>query len=960
MRICTRGTGEPALRLRKGTPGRSDTARPAIAPPAFTTATVACTPLPDRAFLPDRQPSGPMERLTRYSPPHIPGQFHRASLDRRLEQVRSSRLTLVEAPPGYGKTSALIQWFETLREAGGEPRWLTLATSDNDPATLAQSLLDALLPGAGIAIGSASEVMGRTDPDTLISALREKLNRLSGKQVYLFIDDADTLSDPDAAELLGAMLAEGPVPSHTILAGRSLHHFPATRHRLAADVAAFDADDLKFDVEEAVAFFATDREQQWSRKYVADLVAQTDGWMMALLAIKHRAARDRPVDPGHLLFATSAELQDYLSGEILDRLDEDARNFLLDISILEEVNGDLANELRERGDGWGLLERLHRQNLFVFSADDSRYWFRLHALFREALSLRLRRERDAEDVQRLHERAGRWFAAKGQHDKALRHLAQAECGDAAAKLLDDLGGWRLVLRDGATLLRVAQEAFPEDFFRQAPSLLMSLIYTELKAGNTGRARQLFEDMERRSAGFANWPEKPAQPPFADEALIMDVYIASYENAFVPTAKLERLRALQPSVASEDRSLGAFIDTLLAFQLIQSTDFTGALRAGERALRYFLAQKAKYSAAFMRLHASRALFAIGRLTESENELLICHDMAADIAGPEARLAAISSLFQAQIAYERNDFESASAKLEESEPFSLETDNWYDSFETYFSVKSSIAASQGDLALVTEVLDAAEETAIYRNLPSLATRMNLRKLRNLLVFGQADRAGELFRRLETEWDCTIEEAIELARFLHAARLVGECRFRIATGEADRVMAVLTPAIARAGELQWFMIEAKLKVLATTALWRGGSREEALSLLDEVVTESLFEDIRRTFIDEAFLLQPVLNAAAERVEGYRTNRLKDARINELRTQCRSELARLGKANANRQGLLTAKESEIVPLLSQGFSNKEIAIRLDVTENAIKYHLKNIFAKLDVHSRQDAILALKNANII
>ncbi len=900
------------------------------------------------------------EHRTHFRPPSPIDKFHRSSLDRYLSNLERSQLSLVAAPAGFGKTCALAQWYFSLKESKFRCAWLTVSDSDNDPINFTKNLFEALSLEMPETKSAVSGVLDLTGSDQLFSYFRQRVSLALESVIYLFLDDLEVLQEPVAIDFLLKVVENSDNKIHFIMAGRTLEHLPFINLGLVRRTLCLGTAELKLNVPEAVELFASDNRQSWSKEFVEQLVSHTDGWMMALLAAKYQAEANRdPDQDARVSLASSADLQDYLVSEVLDHLDADMREFLLKISIVSEVNGDLANILCERGDGWGQLERIHQKNLFLSAADERQQWYKLHSLFREALLLCLRREFDAKFIQKLHERAAIWFWEKKRFHKAFFHAAESGNLGVAADWLESLGGWRLILRDGASILRSVQARFPEDFFEKSPSLIMSLMYIELKSGNVAKARKLFSDMENNSKGFSRWPAKPDHRDFADEALIMDIYIASYENTFVSAKKLQKLRDLQPSVACEDRSLGAFVDTLLCFHLTHAADFRSALDIGERALRHFLAEKSSYSVAFLRLLNSRALFAVGRMSEAENELKICADSTKNMVGPEARLLSNSAIFRAQIAYERNELDDASAFLQLAEPISLDTDNWYDSFETYFSTKASIAVLRSDSSTVNEVMAAAEEIAIYRNIPDLSERMKLRRLRIALIYNDLVKAEHLFDNLVNNGQKEKTDRL-LGRYIDAVRLVGLSRYRIVNDDIDLAIESLRKAIAEASKFKWFMIETKLRVLLSAALWKGGKESDSVNELDEVVTLTLFENFKRTFVDESIILKPVLVEAVSRVSGYRTNRLKDARLNELKNLARGEVTRIKKSKESQKGFLTAKESEVVPLLAQGYSNKEIAQRLDVTENAIKYHLKNIFAKLTVHSRQDAILALRNSRLI
>ena len=898
------------------------------------------------------------EQSTRYAPPDDADRVDRPKLVKLLDHTHAAAIVLIEAPAGYGKTTTIATWFKRLHEKGQDPAWVTLKPEDDDPSELLAVLATGVNASPRDVKAAQKEIENLKSANLSSERVIDRSIFRSSCRRFFFIDDIDHISSPKTIELLNKFIELSKNRIRLFLAGRSLDHLLVSKKKLSTEVHVVGVNELKMTESEAISFFKSNDSQSWSREFVSNVIAHTDGWIMALKAMKLKFSGKPPENKaGAASLGTTFALQDYIAEEVLEKIPPDLREFLLHISIVDEVNGDLANALCENGEGWGLLERINRLNLFVTTVDARHHWYRLHDLFRETLLSRLRYRFDALKIAALHERAARWCWREGRRKKAIQHAVKSGCPDLAAEWLTNLGGWRMCLRDNADLLRAAHDSLPEEIFYSSPSLFMGLIYLELKRGEIAKARHLFDEMKIRSDGFISWPEKKDQSDFGDEALIMDVYIASYENAVIDHEKIDRLRIVQASVAGEDRTLGAFVDDILCFRLAESGDFPSALSTGERALRYFLASDSTYAACFLRLLNGRALFALGRLNEAENELHICANEMEKAAGPEASIIATSHIFRAQIYYERNELEQAGKSLALAEPIGIETDNWYDSFETYFVTKLSLLHPTADQA--TPVFEAAEEIAIYRNLPALRTRMQLRRLRNALVYGEVRAAHEI--AIEVSDMAALENASRvLTSRINASCAIGLYRYQTAVGDFDDVLPKLDNAIIEASQSRWFVMLTKLRVLKAAACWNVGDRDQALNILDHAVEQSLFENFRRLFVDEFFLITPVLEAAVSRQIGHQTNRLRDARLNELHTLAKKEAAQLKKHSMRSDSLLTEKEREIAPLLGQGMSNKEIARHMGVTENAIKYHLKNLFNKLEVGSRQDAVISLKTIGVL
>jgi len=346
-------------------------------------------------------------------------------------------------PPGSGKTVLLRSWIAQAG-LGDSAGWVAAGGDDRDPRRFWLSVLNALRRTAA---GSAlvQEVTAAPDLDgwTVVERLLRNLAALRDP-VWLVIDDVHELG-PEVMQQLELLVLRAPPALRFVLATRHDVRLGLHRLRLEGGLAEIRAADLRFSAGEAGELLAA-AGVNISQSAVALLHARTEGWAAGLrLAALSLAGHPDPERFAEEFSGTERTVAEYLLAEVLDRQPEPVRRLLLRTSILERVNGKLADLLTGDGDGERVLQDLEEANAFVVSLDASRSWFRYHPMFAGLLALELRRTESAQ-VTSLHQAASQWFAEHGYPVEAIRHAQAAEDWDRAARLLT--GHWPRFHLDG--------------------------------------------------------------------------------------------------------------------------------------------------------------------------------------------------------------------------------------------------------------------------------------------------------------------------------------------------------------------------------------------------------------------------------------------------------------------------------------------------------------------------------
>ena len=398
-----------------------------------------------------------------------------------LNHAISSPLTLVCAPAGFGKSTLVSSWLESIATGrGGDVSplpgaWLSLDANDSNIDLFLRYFIAALrtiVPGA---FGETTEMLMSPPPLGVVVARLSNEIVLMPKPLVLVLDDYHTIQGTAVHEFLNALVLHWPQPLHLVLISRIAPPLPLADLRAKGQLAELRAYDLRFIRDEIAAYAALALPTPLSESGVALFEARTEGWATGLrLATLTLRAGEDPAAIIASLTGSDPAFADYLMDEVLSRQPANVQAFLLRTSILDRFCVSLCEAVlageESNYDARACVDWVERANLFVIALQ-GREWYRYHHLFQDALLQRLRAEVAPEQVAELHRRAAAWFAERGLADEALRHALAANDFELAARimqqrLLDVLN------REDRPILESWLRLLPEDFVQRHPWLLM--------------------------------------------------------------------------------------------------------------------------------------------------------------------------------------------------------------------------------------------------------------------------------------------------------------------------------------------------------------------------------------------------------------------------------------------------------------------------------------------------------
>lgn len=409
--------------------------------------------------------------------------------------VAARRLTLLTAPPGFGKTTLLAEW--AAAEKGRAVAWLSLDEDDNDAARFFSYVIEALRsvePDLGRRALAAQGIPGAEIVEVVLPLLLNDAASLK-REIVLALDDYHLITNAEIHEALGFFVERLPASLHLVLASRQDPPLPLGRLRARGQLGELRVADLRFSDEEAAIFLNDVLELALDGEDVKRLQARTEGWPAALYlaALSLRGRSDASAwiasfagDDRHLV--------DYLTAEVLARQPPELRSFLLRTSILARLCAPLCDAVTERDDSASLLAELERSNLLLVPLDTKREWYRYHHLFGELLQHELQRA-EPEIVPALHRSASGWCRQAGLILEAARHARAAGDVHAAVELVGS--HWPVFLAQGQLETVVTWlEALPEDVLAENWLLCLASVTVAAHTHRLDEAERWLEAAER--------------------------------------------------------------------------------------------------------------------------------------------------------------------------------------------------------------------------------------------------------------------------------------------------------------------------------------------------------------------------------------------------------------------------------------------------------------------------------
>ena len=875
---------------------------------------------------------------------------------RRVVESGKCPLTIVHAPAGYGKTTFLKQWYETQEKTDCSAAWLSLEDEENN-LSLFLGYLAATLEKAGVSTDPLQRIVSHGLEEygnlALAAVLIDSFQKFD-RDLLVFLDDFQAVTSDDILDLIRKVVFHLPENVSIVLSSRVFPDLRIESLRTQGKVREISIQELRFSLREMESVL----DRSVHEKELSRLWERTEGWPIACHMITLlRKGKLLEASQLHALSGRTTDLAAYITEQVFASLGEDEQTFLMYTAIVNRFTGDLANVLCGDMDSWGIWDALQREDLFIIALDTEGKWFRYHQLFREYLLERLHRHGIQAHIP-LHLKAAQWYFDNDYISEAVEHALRGRHYRLAAGMVDNLGGWRLIYQDRLDWIMDVLDRLTKPIIEEFPRLFLAKLILLIKRGKPLDARMLVEEMREKTNGFDKWGGKTIDRNIRTEIdVVSELILGDYSDKHVAEASLSFARKQFTEVANDDHILKAMLHDYLSSAYIDAGMLDKAGSHINNAVIMYRDAGFYYGTIYVCYHRANVCIERAKLHDALDELEKAREIASQYLNTNANIRSSTCICMADIALMQNRISDANDLLGDTLDIVEMHDGWFDLYAKAYVTASRVAGLRSGPKSAIRVLDRARQTADERNLPRLRVLSDLSELKLLLLSGSTVKARQMADRIGLDGVVTKDPSPEnLSVFLWERAMLAAARLHLMEGNSDAVSELLFPLAAKLntqGRFR-FLVEAWLLMARTAHARDDGAAAE--TFLDKAVHVAMFEEYKRPFLDEgsAFLkLCAFVKARSKRGSRYYRSFLADI-DRAIKEECHAIDRRFEKFG------ITQREYYVIRELSKGLSNKEIASRLCVSEDTVKYRLKNIFRKWSLSSRHAAVRVAMDKGIL
>jgi LuxR family maltose regulon positive regulatory protein len=893
----------------------------------------------------------------------------RPRLIARLNNGLHRKLTLISAPAGFGKTTLVSEWMEGLRsskfkEGQVENRvgWLSLDENDNDPNRFLVYLITALRTiEDNFAKGLLSAFQSPQPPpiEDILTSLINEMATDPGKMI-LILDDYHTIESTQIEDALAFFLEHLPPQIHIVIATRVDPQLPMMRLRVRDQLTELRAADLRFTPSEAADFLNRVMDLDLSAADIAALETRTEGWIagLQLAAISMQGLQDTS---GFIKTFTGSHhfVLDYLIEEVLEKQSESVQDFLIQTSILDRLTGSLCDALTGQEHGQATLNFLGISNLFITPLDSERHWYRYHHLFIDLLRQRLR-QRNSNQILTLHRNASAWYEQNGFTNEAIEHALRGEDFERAADMIRENIDHVLYLGED-TKLRRWLDKIPVDVTFSKPYLCILHAGNNYIRGQVDEVKRYLQAAEQAldsstSTEANTLPEETDQPLAFDKmklrgrAATVRSFLVSYQGDMEGAIQYAR-QALEYLPKSDVTWRCSAFDSL-ASTYSSIGDCVSAYNARLETLETSKATGNIYMMLFANLRLVVTLRDLGRLQQAigicEQQLKLANESGLS---QTALVGWLYTLWGEMLA-ERNELDHALQLVNKGIELTERGKDVLLLGSSYLCLMR-VLFSKGNLDFAEKIIFKVNSFVRKQHLPSLIKdQLAAWQARIWLAQDNLNSAYHWAENLEHDFDGEITP-------IHYFDYVVLARILITQGRLDETPRLLRRLfeVAEAGGCTSRAIE--IQILQAFASQANGDTNQALYMLERALTLAEPNGFIRIFVDEGQSMARLLHEAL--IHGiapeYVHRLLAAFPMNE------PEQADIMAYEPDQSGLiepLSERELEVLQHIAEGLTNREIASRLYLSLNTIKVHTRNIYGKLGVNNRTQAVAEARSLALL
>lgn len=895
---------------------------------------------------------------TKFVPPVLTaGLIPREALLRQLDVMMEGRLAIVSAPAGFGKTTLVGQWCARARQRGIDVAWISLSARENEPGRMLDYVIGALARVSGDIVATLPGIVDGSPTLPMEAILTRLINGIAAwrRDLVLVIDDVHYLTNPEIGAALDTLIAYAPPNFRLLLATRGAVPVTVATLRVRGQMVRLDDTALRFSLDEATAFLNESRGLALELPDVLALHNRTEGWVAGLQLASLSLAKQ--ADRAWFLTqfsGASGDIAEFLMQNVIGRLPDDLRIFLMRTAILDAFDAGIAEAVTGQADASAKLHAIEAANLFLVPLNPQRTLFRYHHMFADLLRAMLLREQPQE-VPRLHRLAAERLVALGQTAEGVHHALAAGDNDLAAGLVLDCC-MPLIRQSHLTRVRDWLSRLPPALIERHTRLLLAKVWIEFQTSRPRSAATALIAARaslRRSLASGALPEAEARALSAEVAVLTAGVFSSAER---PRAAVRIGRAHMARIPPDQPFLKGTLGNILGFSLYSLGDFAAARTACLTARDHHADADSVFGVVYSDLILGLVEKGAGNLDAAGRLFNRASQTAADTLGTGSYAEAMAGIFRVELHYEWNDLAEAERLLGQHRALIEECGLVVHDIAAKLHV-ARLAAAQGRTDEALAVLERAERQGVrnrYRRL--IASALNDR-VRLLLLRGETAMARHLLATrgvvgVDPDTVTALSPASELEQIAFSRVLIAENR----PAAAIRILERLAETLLQGGRLRRL---AQVRAVASIAAFQTGDGLATLAAIVDTVALCRRQGAVRTLIDEGEALRAVLQFGRDNMPSWRSRSEVAVFLEKVMGPAVLPQARTPGSHTP-QPKFSPKEAEVARRLTEGMANRDIAAALSMAPDTVKWHLKNIFGKLGVDNRTQAVLQLRDAGLL
>lgn len=897
--------------------------------------------------------SSPLLATKFIQPPIGDRHLSRPRLWRKLEEGLQSgfSLALVCGPAGYGKTTLVSEWIQSSEQIHAlQFAWLTLERSDDDLTRFLSYFVAALQhihPGIGEGVLRLLRTHKPAPVPVLATLLINEINEIN-RRCFLILDDFHLITNQSVQDFIGFLVEHQPQQLGLVLITRADPPLPLARMRARGQLVEVRQSDLAFTPDELAAFVNKTMGLDLSPTQIKALETQTEGWIagLQLAALSLRSGQDRAT-----FFATFSGkhgfIADYLTEEVLARMLEPERTFLLQTSILERLCAPLCEAVTGKPGAQSSLEKILEANLFIMPLDNHHTWYRYHPLFADLLSKRLQ-EMQPGSVAGFHRQASRWYRENGLVDLAIEHALAGEDIEQAALLIEEIAESALMHGEVMSLIRWL-ESLPEVELSIRPRLACLYGVALTLCGRSVKEVVILLDKVRQVGDLTG---------FSGELALLEAFMAIMQGDLVRTIELAEQALRQ--IPTER----AFFRSLAADTLGLGHTLTGDLAAASRAFEQVVEISQQSENVMMTMIALTNLAGLqlmgGHLRSAFATCKQVVELAEQRIGEMPPVTGKTLLNMGEILREQGNldaaidyFSRAVVLMEQFTEIGLPVA--YLSLAKTKMMLKDWSAAQADIDQARRLAQASQSTQLDDRLVKIA-QARLWIWRGDLSAAMSWARDEGFLERTSSNQNANAQRNAMADELFQAQSLVLIHLYLAQLEPARAFELIEGLIEANRKRGYKRRQVELLVLKALALQQMERLDGALEALGQALILGEPEGYHMTFVEHGDPMAKLLYQAIEHgISPVYAGHLLDSITLSLSTHTSKWKEDTGLIEA-----LSDREMDVLGLVAEGLSNAEIAQRLFISLSTVKGHIANIFGKLNVRNRTQAVARARSLGLL